>query len=251
MTTNPELSTEDLARPGGVRQQDQPAGRAGREDDDRTVAIQGGPGDPATGGVGDRPGDPPGGSNPEGMSGAGATMTTGSTDAMTAGSGESTNARPADTVADGARDRAADDVQNGAADDARDRAADGVQGGAPDRTEGDRTGDGADDRPASGVPTQAGSEDAGADMALLDPTDGQRFRQRWSDVQARFVDDPQEAVQSADGLVAELMQSLATGFSEHKGRLESQWQSGDQPDTEELRQALRRYRSFFDRLLST
>jgi hypothetical protein len=235
MTTNPELSTEDLARPGGVRQEDQHAGQAGREDDDRTVAIQGGPGDPATGGAGDRPGDPPGGSNPEGMSGAGATMTTGSTDAITAGSGEFTTARSADTMADGARDRAAD----------------GVQGGAPDRTEGDRTGDGADDRPASGLPTQAGSEDAGADLALLDPADGQRFRQRWSDVQARFVDDPQEAVQSADGLVAELMQSLATGFSEHKGRLESQWQSGDQPDTEELRQALRRYRSFFDRLLST
>jgi hypothetical protein len=67
----------------------------------------------------------------------------------------------------------------------------------------------------------------------------------------RFVDDPQEAVQTADGLVAELMQSLASSFDEHKGRLESAWQSGDDPDTEELRQALQRYRSFFDRLLST
>ena len=92
---------------------------------------------------------------------------------------------------------------------------------------------------------------AGADVALLDPADGQRFRQRWADVQARFVDDPQEAVQTADGLVAELMQSLAGSFNEHKGRLESAWQSGDNPDTEELRQALQRYRSFFDRLLST
>jgi hypothetical protein len=91
----------------------------------------------------------------------------------------------------------------------------------------------------------------GADMALLDPADGERFQQRWSDVQARFVDDPQEAVRTADGLVAELMQSLAQGFSEHKGRLESAWQSGGTPDTEELRQALQRYRSFFNRLLST
>ena len=91
----------------------------------------------------------------------------------------------------------------------------------------------------------------GADVALLDPADGERFRQRWSDVQARFVDDPQEAVRTADGLVAELMQSLASGFSEHKGRLESAWQSGGTPDTEELRQALQRYRSFFNRLLST
>jgi hypothetical protein len=92
---------------------------------------------------------------------------------------------------------------------------------------------------------------AGDDMALLDPADEQRFRQRWNDVQARFVDDPREAVQTADGLVAELMQSLAGGFNEHKGRLESAWQSGNDPDTEELRQALQRYRSFFDRLLST
>ena len=88
-------------------------------------------------------------------------------------------------------------------------------------------------------------------MALLGPADEERFRQRWGDAQARFVDDPQEAVRTADGLVAEFMQALAQGFSEHKGRLEAQWQRGGNPDTEELRQALQRYRSFFDRLLST
>ena len=94
--------------------------------------------------------------------------------------------------------------------------------------------------------------DVGArDVALLNSADEDRFRQRWADVQARFVDDPQEAVRTADGLVAELMQSLAQGFSDHKGALEAQWQSGGDPDTEELRQALQRYRSFFDRLLST
>jgi hypothetical protein len=91
----------------------------------------------------------------------------------------------------------------------------------------------------------------GSEMALLGSADEDRFRQRWGDVQARFVDDPQEAVRSADGLVAELMQSLAEGFSEHKARLEAQWRRGGDPDTEELRQALQRYRSFFDRLLST
>jgi hypothetical protein len=104
-------------------------------------------------------------------------------------------------------------------------------------------------REGSGPGASANSGD-GADVALLDAADGERFRQQWNDVQARFVDDPQEAVKTADRLVAELMQSLAGGFSEHKGRLESAWQSGDHPDTEELRQALQRYRSFFDRLLS-
>ena len=113
-----------------------------------------------------------------------------------------------------------------------------------------RDGGGPSDRDA-GRPPVPGAVNAGADMALLDPTDGERFQQRWSDVQARFVDDPQGAVQTADGLVAELMQSLARGFSDHKVRLESAWQSGSDPDTEELRQALQRYRSFFNRLLST
>jgi len=107
----------------------------------------------------------------------------------------------------------------------------------------------------SGVGPTRGADDGGdvgrGDVGLLDPSDEQRFRQQWSDVQARFVDDPQEAVRTADGLVAELMQSLAQGFSEHKGRLESEWQRGGNPDTEELRQALQRYRSFFNRLLST
>jgi hypothetical protein len=96
----------------------------------------------------------------------------------------------------------------------------------------------------------AGAGD-GRDVALLDPAESERFRQRWTDVQARFVDDPQEAVRSADGLVAEVVQSLAQGFSDHKRGLEQAWQSGGDPETEDLRQALQRYRSFFDRLLST
>jgi hypothetical protein len=112
------------------------------------------------------------------------------------------------------------------------------------------------DRAAAATETGAAGATPGGgpgdgEVALLGSADEDRFRQRWSDVQARFVDDPQEAVRSADGLVAELMQSLAQGFSEHKERLESQWQRGGDPDTEELRRALQRYRSFFDRLLST
>jgi hypothetical protein len=90
----------------------------------------------------------------------------------------------------------------------------------------------------------------GRDVALLDQADTEAFRRRWSDTQARFVDDPREAVQTADGLVAELMQTLARSFSQHKGELEAHWTSGGDPDTEDLRQALQRYRSFFDRLLS-
>ncbi len=80
--------------------------------------------------------------------------------------------------------------------------------------------------------------------------DADRFRSRWQEVQAGFVDEPQQAVKDADSLVAELMQRLAETFSQERTNLESQWDSGDDASTEDLRVALQRYRSFFDRLLS-
>jgi hypothetical protein len=86
---------------------------------------------------------------------------------------------------------------------------------------------------------------------LMDDAESSSFQQRWSDVQSRFVDDPRAAVHEADTLVAEVMQSLARGFADHKAGLEDQWSRDDQPDTEQLRQALQRYRSFFSRLLAT
>jgi hypothetical protein len=73
---------------------------------------------------------------------------------------------------------------------------------------------------------------------------------RWQEIQTAFVDQPQQAVQDADGLVADLMQQLAEGFAAERRQLEAQWSRGDQISTEELRLNLRRYRSFFQRLLS-
>jgi hypothetical protein len=46
------------------------------------------------------------------------------------------------------------------------------------------------------------------------------------------------------------MQRLANSFAEERQNLESQWDRGDDVSTEDLRIALQRYRSFFDRLLS-
>ncbi|MFD4861023.1 hypothetical protein [Streptomyces atratus] len=79
----------------------------------------------------------------------------------------------------------------------------------------------------------------------------EEFRARWQKIQGEFVDDPKNAVNAADQLVAETMQALATTFSEHKRGLEGQWQRGEQVATEDLRLALQQYRSFFNRLLST
>lgn len=85
---------------------------------------------------------------------------------------------------------------------------------------------------------------------LLPGAETQGFTTRWREIQIAFVDEPRDSVAKADGLVAELMQRLATSFSEERQRLEGQWDRGDDVSTEDLRVALTRYRSFFDRLLS-
>ena len=85
---------------------------------------------------------------------------------------------------------------------------------------------------------------------LFGSADSAAFEERWTDVQTRFVDDPREAVESADHLVAEVMQALARRFAEHKAMLEDEWSGGGDSETEELRQAFRRYRAFFHRLLA-
>lgn len=85
--------------------------------------------------------------------------------------------------------------------------------------------------------------------ALLAASDSERFRSRWMEVQTHFVDAPRDAVQGADALVAELMQELAKTFARERDTLEQQWTRGADVSTEDLRVALTRYRSFFDRLL--
>jgi hypothetical protein len=87
-------------------------------------------------------------------------------------------------------------------------------------------------------------------MALLDEATTNSLRTRWMDVQTGFVDEPRQAVEQADGLVAEVMKRLAESFVNEREQLERQWSGGGDASTEDLRQALRRYRSFFDRLLS-
>ena len=86
--------------------------------------------------------------------------------------------------------------------------------------------------------------------SLMKTVDEENFRSRWNSIQTGFVDEPRGSVEQADELVAELMQHLARSFSDQRSNLETHWQRSEQVSTEELRGALRRYRSFFDRLLS-
>jgi len=78
----------------------------------------------------------------------------------------------------------------------------------------------------------------------------QEFRTRWDQVQIAFVDEPRKAVQDADNLVASTMKRLAEIFSDERKKMEGQWDQGDDVSTEDLRVALQRYRSFFNRLLA-
>ncbi|WP_051086019.1 hypothetical protein [Actinomycetospora chiangmaiensis] len=93
--------------------------------------------------------------------------------------------------------------------------------------------------------------DAGQDsISVLDPTASERLRNRWQEVQAGFVDEPRQSVTEADQLVGEVLDEVSRVFRDQRSELEAEWSGNAEPGTEELRQALRRYREFFDRLLS-
>ena len=106
------------------------------------------------------------------------------------------------------------------------------------------------DAPEPGRGVDESGEVEGREALLADELTAE-FRTRWEAVQARFVDEPRGAVEEADALVADLMQQLAETFSRERANLEGQWDRGGDVSTEELRIALRRYRSFFTRLLAT
>jgi hypothetical protein len=118
---------------------------------------------------------------------------------------------------------------------------------------------GSDTEPDTDVRPGSGADDTRMEQTgsvatesepLFATEQSERFTSRWQEIQTSFVDQPRDAVAEADSLVADLMQRLAASFSQERERLEAQWDRGDDVSTEDLRVALTRYRSFFDRLLS-
>ncbi len=85
---------------------------------------------------------------------------------------------------------------------------------------------------------------------LISKREGEDLRERWTTIQAGFVDDPQKAVKDADELVSSAIEQLAEGFRAQRNQLEKGWRSEGQISTEDLRLAVQQYRMFFDRLLS-
>jgi hypothetical protein len=86
--------------------------------------------------------------------------------------------------------------------------------------------------------------------SLLSIYEVDQFWAQWDAIQAEFVDNPETSVEAADSLVAQVMKRVAEVFTEEREKLESQWRQGKEVSTEDLRVALQRYRSFFNRLLS-
>ena len=98
--------------------------------------------------------------------------------------------------------------------------------------------------------TKRASAERDKTTPLFPENETANFRNRWTEIQSAFVDEPRHAVEQADELVARVIKRLASSFADERSKLEGQWGRGDHVSTEDLRVALQRYRAFFDRLLS-
>jgi len=111
-----------------------------------------------------------------------------------------------------------------------------------------------EDRRVAAQPARPMRNDVGTTVeqpvSLFADTDVTDYRARWSNVQTAFVDEPRKAVEDADSLVKSVLDKLSKSFTQERQTLANQWERGDNVSTEDLRITLRRYRSFFDRLLN-
>jgi len=96
------------------------------------------------------------------------------------------------------------------------------------------------DRPVTG---QSGDDYAGNHAADSDPGAD------WPQIQAMFVDDPRRAVESAAAVSSAALAALVATARDRDQTLRQEWQ-GDGTGTEELRTALRHYRSLASQLKS-
>jgi hypothetical protein len=87
-------------------------------------------------------------------------------------------------------------------------------------------------------------------VPLFEEDAARKFRSRWLAIQSKFVDDPSDSVKQADNLVADVIKTVTMNFANRRVSLEKQWNGGDNTSTEDLRIALKQYRSFFYSLLT-
>lgn len=86
---------------------------------------------------------------------------------------------------------------------------------------------------------------------LVSREEAAEYRTRWEGIQGTFIDDPHRAVEQADNLVDRVLSKLMERLTEERDDLARRWDTGGEPvSTEELRLALKGYRSLLDQLLS-
>ncbi|WP_327583012.1 hypothetical protein OHA25_45000 [Nonomuraea sp. NBC_00507] len=103
--------------------------------------------------------------------------------------------------------------------------------------------------PVTGPDQAHAAEHAAPEDVVLFDQDPAQVQARWRDLQASFVDDPGDAVQRADGLVGEVVESLTSSLTNRTNALRDRWKDTASSDTEQLRLALRDYRNVLERLL--
>jgi hypothetical protein len=118
----------------------------------------------------------------------------------------------------------------------------------------DRVADEDEQRPNTASKTETSDDrqadnGAGQRTTLIPPERAESYNSRWNELKSEFVDEPRRAVRGANELVGEVLDELEELFRDQRADLEHGLDS-EQTTTEDLRQALGRYRSFFDRLLS-
>ncbi|GII21749.1 hypothetical protein [Planosporangium mesophilum] len=112
-----------------------------------------------------------------------------------------------------------------------------------------------EDRMRSEPPPTLASGAGLGDMPAMPPlgmwSDGyaQSVRERWRELQLRFIDDPHSVANDAERVVEETVEALTASLNAFKKDLDA-WRSGP-GDTEQLRAAVHRYRDFLDRLLGS
>src|SRR5579864_9083960 len=70
-------------------------------------------------------------------------------------------------------------------------------------------------QPSDGRTTTSAEQEA-----LFRGEESERFRNGWHDIQGSFVDEPRQAVEKADELVAAVIKRLAEVFAEERAKLE-------------------------------
>jgi hypothetical protein len=86
----------------------------------------------------------------------------------------------------------------------------------------------------------------GPDIAL-DPRTGS-YEDRWSAIQAGFIDDPRRTVESASALVAEIWGETVRAITDERDGVDDRWQNTES-STDDLRMAMQDYRDMYARLM--